>query len=84
MEKQSPTPDKIRLYQYAVIDGIRNGSLLPSSLLRILTEEQDEELKTAMISAYEETASPGYKEKVEKVRDALLVLQEFNKSDSLA
>jgi len=81
MEKLSPTPDELRLVQYGVIDGVRNGTLIPSSLLWILAKTQDEELRAAMISAYERTASPEYKVRFEKVREALQTLQELDKPD---
>lgn len=79
MEERRLDPHEVRLAMYAIIDGIREGRLIPSSVIELIDQARSVEIRDAMSQAYEQTASPEYKERVEKVRYALKVLEKFDK-----
>ncbi len=77
--KQIINPDELRRAQHAILKGVRNKILPPSSFIEILEKEQDERIRDAMLNAYNRYVPSDYKDKVNKVKDALDVLKEFDK-----
>lgn len=78
-EKLIIDPDKIRRSQSVIIDIIREKSLPPSSIIKVIEGETDLRMKEAMSSAFDEFAPSELKEKVEKVKIAFQILEEFDK-----
>jgi len=78
MEKSGPSPYELRLVEYAIIDRLKEGSMIPSDFIRIMGNEPEAERRRVILNTFNIHATAGFKERVKKVGEALMILKEFD------